>query len=134
MKKLLVLSVLFLAACGGGEEASVSCANSYELVNAERGKHALPSLSYSLLLEEKALAQANKMAEAGAIFHSTSLTSTEGENVAGGLRTVEDTMSAFMASAGHRKNILLPYYKSFGAACVSGAGPYYGYWVQIYNF
>ena len=57
-----------------------------------------------------------------------------GENLAGGYATVGDAVNAWMASPGHRANILNPLYKETGVACASNAGTSYGsFYVQEFG-
>ncbi len=55
-----------------------------------------------------------------------------GENIALGYSAASKVMSGWMASPGHRENILRPGYKSVGIACVTYKGR--NYWVQIFGY
>lgn len=52
--------------------------------------------------------------------------STVGENVAWGYRTVASVMAGWLASSGHCKNIMNPYFTELGAAEVNY------YWTQVF--
>ena len=53
-----------------------------------------------------------------------------GENIAKGYDTPEQVVQAWMASKGHRQNILNPNYTKIGVGCIDGiSGPY---WVQLF--
>jgi len=58
-----------------------------------------------------------------------------GENVAAGQRTLEQALSGWMDSAGHRHTMLSEIWSSFGMAVVSGrSGSRYGtYWAAIFG-
>ena len=55
-----------------------------------------------------------------------------GENLAKGQSTPEDAVAAWMASDGHRKNILNAGYKTMGVACYYCNGKYY--WAQEFGY
>lgn len=50
-----------------------------------------------------------------------------GENVAGGYATPDEALAAWLASPGHRKNILNPVYRETGVGCAWSATSAYGY-------
>lgn len=114
-----------------------------ELVNQERAKAGLPSLSWSA---EAASAAQVRAAELTASFsHSrpdgshftTALTeagvrySSSGENIASGQSSAEKVMEQWMNSSGHRANILSTNYTSIGVGhYVSPSGVHY--WTQLF--
>ncbi|TVX94665.1 transporter [Paenibacillus agilis] len=57
-----------------------------------------------------------------------------GENIAAGYPTPLDVMAAWMASEGHRKNILNPNFTFLGVGYVPGnaSSSYAHYWVQLF--
>lgn len=63
---------------------------------------------------------------AGYLFHSL------GENLAGGQRTPEEVVDDWMASPGHRENILAPQWRETGVGVRSG-GHFGVYWVQMFG-
>ena len=57
-----------------------------------------------------------------------------GENIAAGYNTAEATVAQWMASKGHRKNMLDEKYKYLGAAYkYDKSAPYRYYWVQLFS-
>jgi len=58
--------------------------------------------------------------------------STLGENLAGGQRTPESVVAAWMASPGHRQNLLNPNYTEIGVGMAVG-GQYGIYWSQEFG-
>lgn len=105
------------------------------LTNKERQKQGLPALGDNFLLDSAALAKAKDMF-AKQYFEHTSPSGENasnfvtkegydyfiiGENLAsGGFRDAQSIVSAWMASAGHRENILNPKYREVGAAAALG--------------
>jgi len=55
-----------------------------------------------------------------------------GENIAAGQRSPEEVMAAWMASPGHRANILNPAFREIGLGVVN-RGRFGLYWVQIFG-
>lgn len=112
----LVLTVA-LSIMGLGLSASANSSMESEFlskINASRSSAGLAPLSMNGSLQSYARSHSAKMADKGEIFHSTSdqLRAAAGsgwtklgENVGKG-PTVSDLHTAFMNSAGHRKNIL----------------------------
>lgn len=56
-----------------------------------------------------------------------------GENIAAGQTTPEQVMAAWMASEGHRANILNPNFRELGVGYYHGDGGYRDYWVQDFG-
>ena len=114
---LIGIVALVAAACApdnsmAGDDAA--------LVNQLRAGAGLGQLPRSYELDLKAQAQAQRMADAGTIFHSASLPSGVspgwqliGENVAmaGSIPQAESTLEA---SPPHRENLLNPYFTEMG--------------------
>jgi uncharacterized protein YkwD len=110
------------------------------LTNDERRDAGCPVLTVDGQLVTASLRQSNYMARTRLFSHvwrdgSTFVDRTEaagyqqpaGENIAWGYRTATEVMNAWMASPGHRKNILNCKAKSFGAGVAFAADgtPYY---------
>lgn len=55
-----------------------------------------------------------------------------GENIAMGYSSASRVVSGWMASPGHRENILRSGYKSIGIACITYKGR--NYWVQVFGY
>ncbi|MGH8874935.1 MAG: S-layer homology domain-containing protein [Acidimicrobiia bacterium] len=95
-----------------------------ELINEERTAEGSQPLELHLDLIEGARAQAERMLEAGELFHNPDLGGVAddgwlllGENVGVGY-DVQGLHDAFMASAGHRDNVLRPGYNFAGVGVV----------------
>jgi uncharacterized protein YkwD len=58
--------------------------------------------------------------------------SAVGENIAAGYPSPEDVVAGWMASPGHRANILNPDYRELGVGLASG-GKYGAYWAQEFG-
>lgn len=110
------------------------------LTNDERRQAGCPALTVDGSLVTASLRQSNYMARTRLFSHvwrdgSTFVDRSEaagyeqpaGENIAWGYRTAPDVVSAWMASPGHRKNILNCKARSFGAGVAFAADgtPYY---------
>jgi uncharacterized protein YkwD len=110
------------------------------LTNDERKDAGCPALAVDGQLVTASLRQSNYMARTRLFSHvwrdgSTFVDRSEaagyqqpaGENIAWGYRTAPEVMNAWMASPGHRKNILNCKAKSFGAGVAFAADgtPYY---------
>lgn len=110
------------------------------LTNAERREAGCPALTVDGHLVTASLRQSNYMARTRLFSHvwqdgSTFVDRSEdsgyrqpaGENIAWGYRSAPEVMEAWMASPGHRRNILNCKAKSFGAGVAFAADgtPYY---------
>ncbi|MFI2855695.1 CAP domain-containing protein [Paenibacillus sp. JSM ZJ436] len=109
-----------------------------ELVNQERTKAGLKSLTVHQELAAMALDKAKDMSSNNYFAHTSPTYGSPydmmkaygisyryaGENIAKGQRTPEEVMKAWMNSEGHRKNILSPNFTMIGV------GYYNGHWVQ----
>jgi hypothetical protein len=101
------------------------------LVNASRAAVGDAALTRSDALDAMARAQAARMAAAGQIFHNPDLSADiaatgldwvrVGENVGVG-PDVPTVHAAFMASPGHRDNLLFAHYSLIGAGVAPGTG------------
>ena len=120
-----------------------------ELTNQERARAGLPPLISDAALNAAALRHSQDMADHDFFSHTGSDGSSAcgrmaaagyspiwacGENIAAGFTSPEEVVAAWMNSAGHRANILSPYYQHIGVGYVYDAGdtfgPYYHYWTQ----
>lgn len=126
-----------------------------QLVNQERANHNLPPLKLLSSLTAAARHHAmdmavdnyfnhNSMDPAGSdytvacgTFDRISLWykgwSGAAENIAAGFNSPQQVMDAWIASDGHRANILNPGYTEFGVGYFSGAGQFPAYWVQDFG-
>lgn len=116
-----------------------------EAMNAERRSRDLAPLTPDDALAEAAMTHAREMARRGYLSH----TSKDGrdmaervlnagfdycfaaENIAFGQRDVAETVTAWMNSPGHRKNLLSPEATRAGAAMAEAGGR--RYWVAVYG-
>jgi uncharacterized protein YkwD len=111
-----------------------------ELTNAERKKENLPALKFSPMLWKIARAHSANMAKQGKAEHKLDgktpfqrlkeagyRYAVAGENVAKGSDDLPAVMAAWMASPGHRKNILEPKYReiAIGIALDPEGVPYF---------
>lgn len=116
-----------------------------QLVNKERAKQGLKSLTLSTNLTSIANTKAKDMA-VNKYFSHTSPTygspfqmlqhfgvsyRSAGENIAAGQRTPQEVMTAWMNSSGHRANILNSSYTELGVGYYKG-GSYGTEWVQLF--
>jgi uncharacterized protein YkwD len=113
-------------------------------VNQERAANSLGPLSYDIEAERAAKAHAEDMVGRGYFNHnspegwtpSNRLTmtgasgySSVGENIAYGYGTPTAVMDGWVASSGHRANILNSSYTHIGIGVDEGSGPH---WVQVF--
>ena len=118
------------------------------LGNAERAKAGLPPLQRNTILVQAAQEYAGALAPGPCFAHTcgpipaladrlarAGYTSWEriGENIAAGDLTAEAVMQGWMASPGHRANILKPEHQEIGVGVETGTGPYTIYWVQVFG-
>lgn len=151
MIRAVLLSVLALAGCGGGDSAQCSGAEAMLAeVNVARTQPrqcggvsyaAVPPLSMSAVLTQAAERHAGDLSRTGRASHVGSDGSTVtqraaaygrpvGENVAAGQVDLAQVMREWLASDGHCQNVMNPYAKQFGAAC-SVAGR--SVWVHVFG-
>lgn len=113
-------------------------------VNAERAANGLGALAYDVEAERAAKVHAEDMVGRGYFNHSSpegwtpsnrlSMTgasgySSVGENIASGYPTPTAVMDGWMASSGHRANILNASYTHIGIGVDEGGSPH---WVQVF--
>jgi uncharacterized protein YkwD len=119
-----------------------------ELTNAERESAGLAPLTLNSKLADSAQGYSEVLASSGCFEHTcgpvpnfadrdgqagyTDWTDI-GENIAGGYATPEAVVAGWMASPGHRENILSPQFTEIGIGVASGGGPYGTYWTQEFG-
>jgi len=126
------------------------------LTNLEREAQGLPPLKANALLSQAARAHSLAMAERDFFDHKdpqTGSTSADrahaagyawaalGENIAMGYATPEDVVRGWMASPGHRRNILSLDFREIGVGYIAGPGPSAScqhapcqdYWTQVFG-
>lgn len=115
------------------------------LVNAERAKAGLSSLSLDVNVEKAAFVRAKEIVSSfshtrpnGSSF-SSALTENgvkfngSGENIAWGQKTPAEVMKGWMNSPGHKANILNPKFKSIGVGYYQNASGV-NYWTQLFTY
>lgn len=116
-----------------------------ELINVERAKAGLKPVRYSGTLDNAAEKHADHMAIVGKMAHdgigdgdpgerirAEGFRKAWGENVATGQTSPEQVVREWMASPGHRRNILDPNYQQMGVAYVTAANGR-SYWAQEFG-
>jgi uncharacterized protein YkwD len=113
-----------------------------------RAQNGLPALVYHPQLAADAQAYADFLAAHDALSHTADGRTLDaradaagyttwtalGENLAAGYATFDDAMTAWMASPGHRANILNPIFKETGVGCAWNAQTSYGsFFVQEFG-
>lgn len=140
---LLLASVLLCAMAAGTFAVSVQedfAKGMYTEINRLRRAQGLHTLKWDKALEEAATIRCweitdnypgNHVRPDGREFFTVS-TAVWGENIAYGYQTVDEVMTAFMDSQGHRDNILYSKYTTVATACLRGDDGLY-YWVQLFG-
>ena len=136
-----------IAAAAPQDDAGIT-ARVLDLTNAERQKAGLPPLALNSQLGNAAHTYSQILAGTGCFEHTCGPVpdfgerdaqagytgwSTIGENIAAGYPTPEAVVSGWMASPGHRANILSSNYTEIGIGMVSGAGSFGTYWTQEFG-
>jgi len=117
-----------------GITANISVSDLVSLTNQQREAAGLAPLNLDAQLSAAATNKANDMLAKGYWAHNAPDGTTPwvfikaagyeylyaGENLARGFTTAPDTVNAWMASPGHKENILSPKYKDVGFAIVTG--------------
>jgi uncharacterized protein YkwD len=154
---LAVIGVFALPAAASAAPAAVDtsayAARVVQLTNAERAKVGLEPLTSNASLASAAQGYAGVLSHdvcfahncppqpdlakrlAGTGYSFTGYRSWSwGENIAAGYQTSEAVVAAWMASAGHRANVLNANYRDLGVGLVYKSGSRYGYyWVQDFG-
>lgn len=116
------------------------------LVNTERTRAGCAAVSTNAALQRAAQEHSDDMATRGYFSHTSPDGSTFadriraagyrggaiGENIAAGQRSAQEVMRGWMASPGHRANILNCAYRDIGVGYATG-GPYGTYWTQTFG-
>ncbi len=117
------------------------------LVNVERARAGLNPVVHNQTLEDQAIEYACEMIHYDFFAHVNPVTGSQlqdraaefgydyrmiGENLAAGQSSPEQVMSQWMASEGHRDNILNPDFTELGVGVRTG-GQYGYYWVQEFG-
>ena len=152
--RVLLLAVLLLVGRNAAAESPLGCPLEFErqvvdLVNAERAQAGVALLQMDVRLMEAAQLHSDDMADNNFVSHTgTGGTGPVdrieaagyvgwngwGENVAAGYPTPAAVVAAWMASPGHRANILRASFDHLGVGYRFQAGTTYGhYWTQDFG-
>jgi uncharacterized protein YkwD len=115
-----------------------------ELTNIERARQGVAPLTANVLLNRAAQKYAQVLAPGPCFDHNCGpvpnfaqritnegyVWSAAAENIAAGYQTPEAVVAGWMASSGHRNNIMNPLYRDIGVGVATGSGQYGIYWVQ----
>ena len=143
-----------LAGPAGAAEPPLGCPLDFErtlvdLANAERAVRGLPLLEMDVRLMQAAQRHSDDMAAHDFLSHTGSDGSDPserieaagyldwdwwGENAGAGYPTPESVVAGWLASAGHRANLLSPVFDHVGVGYAERAGTRYGrYWTQVFG-
>src|SRR5919199_4055555 len=143
----ILLSFHTSAAAAAPQDEAGFTTRVVDLTNAERQKAGLAPLAANAQLANAAQAYSEVLASTGCFEHTcgpvpdfaerdvqagyTGWTAI-GENIAAGYPSPEAVVAGWMASPGHRANILNPDYRELGVGLSSG-GKYGAYWTQEFG-
>jgi uncharacterized protein YkwD len=127
------------AAAPSGRSAATYVAQVRRATNAERTKRQIRPLRADACLQKAAQRQAGRMARSGRLHHSPDFGAIGrrcglrawGENVAQGGGNGKAVVRRWMASSGHRANILNRQYRIVGIAAVRARGTWWA--VQVFG-
>ena len=129
-------------------DSSGFAASVLDLTNIERTRAGLSPLTPSPQLQEAAQSYSQVLASSGCFGHTCGPLSdladrdgqagysgwtSLGENIASGYPTPEAVVAGWMASPGHRANILSPAYTELGVGVARGVGQVDVYWTQEFG-
>jgi len=118
------------------------------LTNAERQSAGMPPLALSRELADAAQNYSQVLASTDCFAHTCGPVpdfadrdgqagyndwTSIGENIAAGSPTPDDVVAQWMASPGHRANILSPNYTEIGVCVATGSGRFGTYWTQEFG-
>lgn len=140
---IAVLAATVLVA--GAQDASANSGQVLQLVNAQRARAGCAPLKVNGHLQIAAQRHSQEMASLNRFSHTGANGASPqrraraigygagvGENIAAGQRTPQQVVNAWMASPGHRRNILNCRYRSTGIGTAHG-GTYGVYWTQKFG-
>ncbi len=133
---LLLAAILVLAGCSNAAPSTPAPGTPapstpaqyaralFEGVNIERAHSGLSQLTWSECLVDKALPRAQKTLTEEDLSHETLVATctpdvAAGENLSRGQFTANEIVAKWMASAGHKANILRPGFSEAGVGCVN---------------
>jgi uncharacterized protein YkwD len=137
MKPLFAILLLFALLSGGFAAAESSPA---AMISDYRLKHGERRVTIDATLNRIALDQARAMAAKDSLDHDVlgsfssriapSKSGRAAENIAFGYDSFEKTLDQWIASSGHRKNLLLPKASRVGVASATSAVSHRTYWAM----
>ena len=144
----LALPIPTLAARLDDEQTTTAVLRVLELTNTEREQAGLGPLALSPELSGAAQDYSQVLASGDCFAHTCGPLpkfrdrvtqagylgwTAIGENIAAGYLTPEAVVAGWMASSGHRANILSPRYSEIGIGVVSSGGRFGMYWTQDFG-
>jgi uncharacterized protein YkwD len=152
LRRLLVIAALVLIhaapATAAESNTAASIARVLELTNAERAKVGVAPLTLSSALSSAAEDYSVVLATSGCFEHTCGPVpdiadrieqagyqgwTAIGENIAAGYQSPETVVAGWMASPGHRKNLLNSKYEEIGIGMAVGGGRYGTFWTQDFG-
>jgi len=145
---LLAVSLLPLPVYAAPTDSEAQIQRVLDLTNVERQKAGLSPLALSHQLNNAAQSYSALMATSGCFAHTCGPVpdmadrlgqagytgwSAIAENIAAGDPSPEDVVAGWMASAGHRTNILSSSYTEIGIGLATGGGPYTTFWTEDFG-
>lgn len=140
---LAVAAGLLVGPAAPAQAATGDAGTVFSLTNTQRTNAGLKPLISDAALDEAAQAWAQQLANSCTFNHSTTAWragrvasagwAATGENIAAGQTTPSAVVTAWMASSGHRANILNKSYTGMGVGFAQGTC-YKTYWVQIFGW
>jgi uncharacterized protein YkwD len=129
-------------------DPTASLARVLELTNQERHKAGVPPLAVSSELSNAAQAYSVVLATSDCFAHTCGPVpdvaeragqagyhgwTAIGENIGAGYPTPEAVVAGWMASPGHRQNLLSPSYREIGIGLATGGDRYGTFWTQDFG-
>jgi len=152
LRRFLVIAALVLIhaapATAAESDTAASIARVLELTNAERAKVGVAPLTLSSELRSAAEDYSVVLATSDCFQHTCGPVpdiadrigqagylgwTAIGENIAAGYQSPEAVVAGWMASPGHRQNLLNSKYKEIGIGMAVGGGRYGTFWTQDFG-
>jgi uncharacterized protein YkwD len=145
---LFGLQAVPAAAATSSLDQTAFAARVLELTNSERAHVGLTPLVLSDELGAAAQGYSQVLASSGCFDHTCGPVpdfvdrdglagygnwTAIGENIAEGYQTPEDVVAGWMASPGHRANMLSPNFTEIGVGVTSGGGKFGMYWAEEFG-
>src|SRR5258706_13975451 len=131
---LLSLALLF-SGLAAAESSPAEMISDFRLKHGEGRVTTDATLNRIALAQAKAMAAKDKLDQEGLGFFSSRVAPSKSgraaENIAYGYDSFEKTLDQWIASAGHRKNLLLPKASRVGVASAKSATTHRTYWAMV---